>query len=357
MVRRSESSGTALSRRGFLKSAGATLSVMGLAACAPTPAASPTAPPAAGKPAPATAAPATSSGAKTTVVVSSWHWREVGGMQSWWEYGKQQFEQKFPDIAIEARYVPYNQYFDQMYVEMGAGNPADIYSANQPASFVMMAGGQVEPLNKWVEKSSVAKDFVPIINSPVCSSNGNIYMVPMNQLTGHYLHYNKAMLDAVGAKAPTTPQEFYDVAKKVNNPPSRFGALLDTGTADPLYQQLVLAAIGFGGNWWDVEKPKTPTANSKPVLEAMTWYKSLITDGLVPRGADSIGHIKMYSEERVAMFLSGTYAMGQIKANNAALVPNTIVTPLPWKDGRTFVVSLGNMMAKGSKNKDAAWEY
>lgn len=331
-------SGVNLNRRGFLALAGATMALPALAACGG-------------------GSGSSSAGGKTTVVVSSWHWKEAGGMQAWWAQMKKDFEAANPNITIEDRYVPYNNYFNQAYVELGSGNPADIYSVGQPANFVMMANKLVEPLDSYLEGTTYKQDYAPVIDSPPCSLDGQTYVLPMNQLTGAYLYYDTDLLEKGGLEVPTTLDEYVAVARALNSPPGRYGALLDTSTTDALYQQLLLATMAHGGLWWDRATPKTPTVNTPQVVDAMTWYKGMITDGLVPKGADYISHNQRFSEGRGAMMWNGTFSMPQIKNNNPELAKRVGIASLPWANGQTYLSVLGCVMARGSKVKDEAWEF
>jgi len=331
-----------VTRRSFLRlagAAGAAATVPGLAACGDDDGGS----------------SGGGSGGKKTVVVASWHWKETGGMEKWWALCKQRFQDQHPNITIEERYVPYNNYFNQAYVEMGTGNPADIYSIAQPASYVMMRNGLVEPLNQYLEGTSIRQDFSPVIDTEPCSTDGQIYVLPMNQVTGAYLYYDKRWLEQAGVAVPTTPDAYFAAAQKLAGG-GKFGGLLDTSTADSLYQQLLMTTIGFGGLWWDREKGG-PTVTTPEVVQAMTWYKSVIDSGVVPKQADYISHNQLFFEGRGAMMWNGTFSLPQIQQNNPDLAANLGVAPLPWQNGRTWLSILGCVIAKNSKTKDEAWQF
>lgn len=296
-------------------------------------------------------------GSRKKVVVSSWHWEETGGMGDWWKLCKERFEDSHSDIEIEARYVPYNQFFDQAFVELGTGKPADIYSVGTPSNYVMMRNGLAANLDDYVASSAVLQAYSPIIESDWGSTDGSVYVVPMNQLTGSYLYYDKQALEDGGLAVPTTPAEFRAAVEALTDAPTKYGAVLATGTDAAKYFDLLLASMAFGALWWDLDTPRTPTVNTDENIAAMQWYQGFINDQLVPEAADKISHAQLFFEEQAAMMWNGTYSMPQIRANNPELAERTGIAPLPWANGHTWMSALGCIIAERSSMRDEAWQF
>jgi raffinose/stachyose/melibiose transport system substrate-binding protein len=178
-----------------------------VAAAAPTntaaPAAAPTNTPASAAAAatatPAAAKPATSGGAKTTVELWYLHpeWKDAmtGVIAA--------FQQKAPDVEVDVKAQPSNQYQNQLQTALNAGIGPDLFQApTRPQLDVMSKTGQLLELHDKVDQKAwtqVAKDAVTV--------KGKVWAVPGGKYTVG-IAYHQDLFEKAGIKdEPKTWQQ------------------------------------------------------------------------------------------------------------------------------------------------------
>lgn len=160
------------------------------------------------------------------------------------------FNEKFPDIAVK-----------NAAVAGGAGTNAKAVLAtrmqgNDPPSTFQVHGGEelnkswvaadkMEPLNELYEQNDWMDKF-PKSLIDLVSSDGNIYSVPVNVHRGNVVFYNKAIFEEHNLEVPTTLDEFFAVAEKLEAAGVVPLALGDKETweATQIFENLLAAELG-----------------------------------------------------------------------------------------------------------------
>lgn len=200
MVRKSQETARALSRRDFLRLSSGAAGVTLLAACAPT-----------GAPAPAESGDAAAPSGDTAVEVTAWaHWEQ--GLQwlddSMNNYG---FADEHPDITLNQVVAPFNEIHDKMLAACasGVGLP-DIMRVEQGRAAAFFKGTEI----CFVDLTDLIGDRMDdlVLGSAVdyWSWQGEIYGIG-NEVNACTLAYRKSVFDEIGVE---TPFETWDDLKE-----------------------------------------------------------------------------------------------------------------------------------------------
>ncbi len=168
------------------------------------------------------------------------------------------------------------------------------------------------------------------------------------------LYYRADLLKAAGCEVPTTFEELYEVAKKVNDPANGvYGLGQEFQQCDyPLFSNYMLAKQGSLFN-------ADGTANfaTEAGVEALEYMKRFVDEGIIPPEC-----VSKIGEDITLEFQSGKYAMmvrgfvrvGQVRAASSFNPLDVKVAPIPtgsWIDGWHVGVW------SGSKVKDWAGKF
>ncbi|MDR4890305.1 ABC transporter substrate-binding protein [Fredinandcohnia sp. QZ13] len=268
------------------------------------------------------------------------------------------FEEKYPDVPIE-----------NAAVAGGAGTNAKAVLASRmqgddpPATFQVhggaelnegwVAAGKMEPLNDLYEAEGWNDKFPQDLIDMV-SKDGNIYSVPVNIHRGNVLWYNKHVFEENGLEAPTTFDEFFEVADALKAKGITPLALGDKEpwTATHLYETVLLGVLGTEGygKLWTGEI----AFDDAKVVEATEIYKKMlgyINEDHASRNWQDASQLVANGE--AAMNVMGDWAKGYF-VNDLKLVVNEDFgyIPTPETDGMFMVITDTFGLPKGLSNAE-----
>lgn len=141
-------------------------------------------------------------------------------------------------------------------------------------------GGQIEPLDSYIENSSFSMDrYVPELREAV-ALEGSTYALPYDLSTMH-LFYRTDLIDA----PPTTPEEFRAIALENTrsvNPDSatEFGATYQAKRGEALPKEWYNWFFAQGGEFLDADGG--PALNSPSAVQALDWVIENAELGIYP---------------------------------------------------------------------------
>lgn len=273
------------------------------------------------------------------------------------------FNELHPEIEVE-----------NAAVAGGAGTNAKAVLAtrmqgNDPPSTFQVHGG--EELNKsWVAADKMESlndlyeendwfDKFPESLIELVSAEGNIYSVPVNIHRGNVIFYNKAVFDEHGIDVPTTLEEFFDVADKLQDADVVPLALGDKESweATQIFENVLAAELGtedyinlFAGEV-DFDDERVVSAADK--FGKMLDYVN--EDHASRNWQDSA---QLVAEGEAAMINMGDWAKGYF-VNDLNLVTNEDFGyfAFPGTDGDFAVITDTFGLPKGIDNVEATKEF
>ena len=266
------------------------------------------------------------------------------------------FEAKNPAIKIKAENVPFNSYFEKLFISIAGGKAPDVAVTRLALQPQLLEMGAMEPITKqvagWPGKADLANNLLDINKA----SDGEYYYMPL-QYVAIYLYYRADLFAKYNLKPPATCEEFLDVARKLTLPASANG-----GT--PLYGFGMRGGRGGQDNWGPFVLSQTGFApgalTSAKAVAANSWYVDLLRKYKVaPPSAPNDGFNEIISAFKAGQTAMIFHHIGSAKAMNDALGDKVAAVPVPSCGGGrwTYFGDESTMMFKTSKVKDASWKW
>ena len=263
-------------------------------------------------------------------------------------------------IEIERQAMPYEPVHDKVITLNLAGQVPDLINMN-PAWVVEFAEqGVAEPLNKYLDKAG--KDWVAnVVPGSMVPWKGNIYVVTLTSIP-YVMYYNEKKLAEAGLSGP--PKTWADVESmgpKLTNPAkntycyaSQMGVIPTYGGPGIELYNLVYTANDT------VLKDGKSNLKSPAALKALKFWLHLVYDlkiyapGVLTNAVKEV--TEAFAAEQTALYWQNTAHIIIMEKRNPNLKFG--VAPLPEGDSYgTTIHGWSTAMGRGSKNKDAAWEF
>jgi len=288
------------------------------------------------------------------------------------EAGQEQFAAEYKkQTGIELRITQpaHNQYREKMLIAFASNDLPDVIEIipDFPQDYMTLAKeGALVPLDKYIAKSPVFKN----INKQYLNAlkfRGKIYAVPLNTGGGNLPYIRKDWLDKLGLKAPTTWDEFYNVAKAfATQDPDGNGKHDTIGITLPGLDQSIYMQDFYQGAEHDFVYKKGRWVDGfvqpefKKALERLRKaYQEKVLDPEVFTNKTSTCREKFYAGKvGIFPYWAGTWGETierNVKLNN----PKAEVMPLPAIKGVKYINRIGPMLAitKKAKNPEAVFKY
>lgn len=271
------------------------------------------------------------------------------------------FEATHPDIKVNVEVADWDSYWEKLRVLMAGGTPPDVFAMDAPLYPDWQSRGVLMNLQPYLDKDPTILDGVYPITLEAYKTPEGYFGLPRDFQT-IVLYYNKDMFDAAGQSYPTenwTWDDFRAAAKALtldkdgDGTADQWGFWAEVLDPEPFWGSVIWS---FGGDIVDLAAGKTLIGGPEAKAGFQFIYDMWLGDKSMP------------TEQQLAQFgydgfLSGIAAMG---VSGHWSVPDYSqvafkwdVAPLPkGPAGRaTGVNSAGFVIAKDSKNPDAAWEF
>jgi len=229
------------------------------------------------------------------------------------------------DINVEAVLLEYEPMVRAHELDLATDEGRyDLVSIDQPSLGHYVTQGWVQPLDEFMENSSLPSleidDLVPVLRKACGEWDGKLYAIPMGSY-GSLLAYRTDVLSAAGLEPPMSFADFKASARKVNSPPELYGVALFAHEGEYITADVAPFLWSWGAgliNGSDVNlsnKPMFRAAwDTSEGIAALEFYASLYTEGLTPPDTLEFDH-----ERYIKAFQSGKVAMGIMPAEGIGL--------------------------------------
>ena len=278
-----------------------------------------------------------------------------------WAKLADEFMADHPDIKVKVEVADWDSYWEKLKVQIAGGTPPDVFAMDAPLYPDWQARGVLLNLQPYLDKDPTVLDGVYPQTLEAYKMPDGYYGLPRDFQTV-VLYYNKDMFDAGGVAYPTADWTWDDLratAKKLtmdkngDGQTDQWGFWAEVYDLEPFWGSVVWS---YGGEIVDAAVGKT-LIGSPEATAAFQFIKDMW-----------MGDKSMPTEEQLQQygydgFLAGISAMGVSGhwsvPDYAALPFHWDVAPMPTgpKGKATSVNSAGFVIAKASKNPDAAWEF
>lgn len=270
-------------------------------------------------------------------------------------------------IRVQFQQFSNEQASNKIAVSMAAGGKDIDVMMIRPLDETLLysQNGWLENLQPYVDEDAEEIDFDDFMQAcrDVCSDpDGNTVALPMMTESG-LIYYNKTMFEEAGiTELPTTWEELYEAAVKLNNPDEDICGFACRGSGNPAVTQFSAILRSYGGDFFD--ENKTATINTPEAVEAFEFYGKLLRE-CGPTGVLNMGWTEtwnLFTQGKAAMRLDANTNLGSWSDDDAVISFDEVgyfdVPVGPDGDyGNYYITSWALAMSYGSENKEAAWEF
>lgn len=266
------------------------------------------------------------------------------GTKALWEGVIEDFEAANDGIDVNLQVESWENLESVLQTKIQSGEAPDIYNGGAFSAFadegLLYPAGDVasdETISDFQESFAENETF-----------DGTQYGLPLIASV-RALFYNQDLFDQAGVTAvPTTWDELYDAAAKIS-------ATGTPGYGMPLGSEEAQAEslIWFAGNGGSLGTETEITVNSPENVEAATFMKKMITDGLTqadPGATQRTPMINVFAQGQIGMVYALPQTVGQIDEENPEL--NYGVASVPTKSGEPSTLGVADRLMAFKNDED-----
>jgi multiple sugar transport system substrate-binding protein len=278
-----------------------------------------------------------------------------------WQTIADEFSANNPDIKVTVDISDWGAYFEKLKTLFAGGTPPDVFAMDAPLYLDWQSRGVLLNMQPYIDAEAGMLDgFYPVTLQAYKLEDG-YYGLPRDFQT-IVLYYNKDMFDAAGVDYPTndwTMEDLRTAAKALTLDENGDGAPEQFGFSADFYDMELFwgAAIwGSGGEVISEDHTQTLLAEGSAREAWQLISDMMFEDGSVPDTDEAAQYgYDVFAGGGAAMTTIGHWAV----PDYAQLSFKWDVAAFPaGSAGRaTSVNSAGFVIAKDSKNTDAAWEF
>jgi multiple sugar transport system substrate-binding protein len=221
--------------------------------------------------------------------------------------GFDEFHEMYPNIRVNADVIPLEQALTEASTALSAGEGPDILQTDSRRIPPLVEAGLLYPmgqqLDRWEREDPDSYNNISDAGWSHATYGGARYGVAI--YSGPFNHvYRLDWLEEAGLEVPETWEEMLDVARALNDPPSRRGyAIRDAGSTVWFSSHY----MSMGGTY---DRNNVIQLDSEAGIYALEFYQTLVEEGLVSDDVLAWG-----SGDMRAAFITGRAAQAPIGNN------------------------------------------
>ena len=267
------------------------------------------------------------------------------------------FEEKNPDIKVEARAVGYGEHFTQLATQIAAKNAPDCFELNMENFLAFVVRGALLELEDLFTATQTDKSaYSPGVLS-ACSMNEKLYAIPMSYSTV-VLAYNKDLFDLAGIEYPTNDWTVDDelnaaIAIQALGLEDTYGMFQEIQ-----YWEFYKAIKTNGGGLLSADGTEF-TVNSPENVETLQYMIDRVKQYKVMPSQDELagrGNTDMFIEGKLGMARMGIWSFNDVVKRAPDLRWDIVVEP-SMKEKATFFFSNVGCISPSSDKKEAAFRF
>jgi ABC-type glycerol-3-phosphate transport system substrate-binding protein len=282
----------------------------------------------------------------------TWFWNEPGRAEAW-RFMIEKFHNAQSDIRIEEAGWPFNEFTNNIIVQLQAGAiEGDLIQTTPDLVLRLLRAQQLAPLQDIIDSLGIttlssAHDYITV--------DGQVHGLDVVTVVFGLL-YNSALFEESGiTTTPTTIDEWVDVTRQLTNRPEQFGIFSPHLPAEPesFWFTLQEWAMPYDGVW---AEGKTPLVTSEPIINALTLFKTMY-DEAMPQGSNDATATRLWGNQQIAQQLIVSALVNVYKTEAPELYPNIRSASLPWESKRSIARIHPITVNANGEHVDAAKEF
>jgi len=253
----------------------------------------------------------------------------------------EQFNSETPSVQITEQRTP--EYYTQINNAIQAGALPDVMIMHADQLALYAANQNLQPVTDLASQLGVsAEDFTEAVWAG-SQWQGTQYSIPLD-IHPATLYMNMALLEEAGVTEPPTDGESFEQALQ---------ACKDAGITGPVWSNHFFSASLFwaslfyqGGGEWTNEDYTQATFNSDAGVQATSYMRGLIEQGLHPQDVEADAEVSSFESGDSCMAITGIWqttrfqeALGDDFA--AGPIPQIFDNPGVWAGSHTLAIREG----------------
>lgn len=299
-------------------------------------------------------------GSNEPVTISMMMWGDPAELEVWNQIVSD-FHQANPNITVKVEVSDWDSYWTKLKTMLSAGTPPDVFAMDAPLYLDYQSRGVLLNLQPYLDKNPDMLNGVYPQTLEAYKTPDGMYGLPRDFQT-IVLFYNKDMFDAAGVTYPTADWTYDDLrnaAQELTKDSNDDGKIDQFGFYSDLWDMELIwseAIWAYGGDIISADHAQTLVGEPKAREAWQLFHDMMFVDKSWPDATTA-------GEYGGDPFLAGVAAMTTI---GHWAVPGYAETNFKWNVApmpkgpagqATSVNSAGFVVAKESKNPDAAFEF
>lgn len=288
------------------------------------------------------------------LVVETYQWHEAG-FREWLEWMKERMKELYPNVEIEARSAPYNEYADKRLVKLQAGTLGDVFQGDDIKIEQWLAIGGISALNPYMDTEDIKSKLDPGVWDRIAPKDQLMGVLTLHT-TEQVMIYNAKHFEEAGVSMPGQGEyeEWLDLTVQLTKAPDRYGVAVYTLPQTARFNEDLYHFVGgFGGQYSLPDG--IPTCDTPEMISAVDFFRRVVTSGATPVGTDKPMYLAMVWNGQISQVIDGSWYFGSAIASNATALDELSASPLPWPQRRgTHVFNLYQLYGKSEVKETAA---
>jgi multiple sugar transport system substrate-binding protein len=230
------------------------------------------------------------------------------------------------DMQATWQEFPWTQYTGEILsTGIATGNAPDVFFISAGDWRRYAESGLALPLEDYIP--DYLKDDVLPASWNAVTIDDHIYSIPF-EMEPVVLWYNKTMLDEAGVAVPQSWDELLAAARTLNTD-DHYGIMLPTNP--DYYENFIFYPFLWMAGGDVMNQDFTAAAvNSPEAAKALDLWGTIFKEGLAPTSSTGNDPVdERFPTGKAAMYVSGYWVYGWIKANYPEFLENLAVAPIP----------------------------
>lgn len=271
------------------------------------------------------------------------------------------FREQYPEITLKAQGIAadsWAEFANTVATRLAGGQSLDVVQIATEGQRIFASKQLLEPLDPYIEKDKAAVEAYYADTPPnlrtwlqeYASPDGKTYFMPGGYNT-MAMYLNTELFAKAGLDIPEawTWEEFRAAGRTIKEKTGAF-----VGVAGEGYFTDVMAWLTNNGTSALSADWKTAQYDSPAAVEALTFARSLVVDGLAPEPGGSFEAPALMAQGKLATFGGGRWPTNDVR--RVKFIDKVQLVRWPKNGGVGSPVGWDAWpILKQSKNKDAAW--
>lgn len=278
--------------------------------------------------APASSAAASSAPAEATKLegeITFWHSFTQGPRMESLQKSAEDFMAANPGVKITIETFSWNDFETKWTTGLASGSVPDMSTALPNQMVEMIDVDAIVPLDDLIDRMGRDRFFEAPLKE--ATANGNTYAVPLYS-HAQVMWYRKDLLAAAGLEVPTTWDELYEAAKKLNSA-DVYGCSVPMGLNDMMATRYLNFYVRSAGE--TLIKDGKANLTSQAAIDGINYWVKMYKE-VSPKDSinfNVLDQATLYYQGKNAFDFNSGFQIGGVQTNSPDLVAQIDCAPLP----------------------------